>query len=291
MANTRQTVMWAVIAVLAVATAGLFYNYQKTNTELASVRTSEADVQSKYGQTIQAIAEIQDSLDTIHLGDDNPQFGSGQAAAERNLAGPNREAALDRIAVLRASIARNKERINELESGLKKSGVQVAGLQKLITNLRKSVADKEEHVAYLTTQVDSLQTQVTGLTVAVAQTQDTLRTRDIQVEDKRRELATVYYVVGDKSTLSKSGIVRTSGGVLGVGKTVVPAATVDHGSFTALDTDQETVIRIPSGKARLVTAQPSSSYELRPVGEDTMELHILNPDEFRKVREVIILTS
>jgi len=291
MATSRQTVLWAVIAVLTIGAAGLFYNYQKTSHELAATRMSEQDVEAKYGQTIQAIAEIQDSLDTINLGDDNPKFGSGEAATERNLAGPNREAALDRIAMLRSSIARNKERINDLEAGLKKSGVQVAGLQKLITNLKRSVADKETQVAFLSTQVDSLQTEVTGLNTVVAQTQDTLRTRDIQVEDKRRELATVYYVVGDKGTLSKSGIVRTSGGVLGVGKTVVPVGSMDLASFTPIDTDRETVIRIPSAKARLVSAQPASSYELRPVGEDMMELHILNPDEFRKIREVIILTS
>jgi uncharacterized coiled-coil protein SlyX len=287
MASSRQTVLWVVIAVLAVAAAGLFYNYQKTANELATVRTSEQDVQTRYGHTIQAIAEIQDSLDAL---DDASGFGSGPAATERSQAGPNREAALDRIATLRASIERNKARINELEENLKKSGGQISGLQKLITNLKRSVAEKEEQVAYLTTRVDSLQTEVTGLNTVVAQTQDTLRTRDLQVEDKRRELATIYYVVGDKDQLSKSGIIRSSGGVLGLGKTVIPAGSLDHAAFTPLDTDRETVIRIPAAKARLVSSQPASSYELRPVGEQ-MELHILNPDEFRKIREVIILTS
>ncbi len=287
MASNKQTGMWIAIAVLAIAAIGGFVAYSQKNTELAQVRTSEQDVQTRYGQTIQAIAEIQDSLDALG---EQGSFGAGSAATERSQAGPNREAALDRIATLRASIERNKERINELEAGLQKSGNEVKGLNKLIANLKRSVAEKEEQVAVLTTQVNELQTEVAGLNTVVLQTQDTLRTREMQVEDKRRELATVFYVVGDKSELTKSGIVKTSGGVLGLGKTVVPNSMSDRAAFTPLDTDHETVIRIPSAKARLISAQAPGSYELRIVGEES-ELHILNPDEFRKIREVIILTS
>lgn len=287
---SMRTALLATIVLLAAATVGLFVTYRKTATDLAGVRDSEQQVSERYGSTIQAIAEIQDSLNTISLGDESPKFTEGNLEAEKRMAGPNGQVALDRIALLRSSILRSKDRITQLEASMKLSGIKVTGLQKLIANLKHSVTEKEEVVAILTSRVDSLQTQVTGLTATVVETQDTLRTRDQQVEEKRRELATVYYVVGSKKELSQRGVIRSSGGVLGLGKTVLPATATSHDGFSTLDTDQELVIRTPAAKARVVSAQPASSYELRLV-DGHMELHILSPSEFRKVREVIILTS
>jgi hypothetical protein len=282
--------MWIAIAVLALAAIGAFVGYQKTASDLAAVRGSEREVQDRYGRTIQAIAEIQDSLNTIALGEESPNFGGTSADAERNMAGPNSQAALDRISLLRSSIQRSKERINKLEADLKRRGVENQGLAKLIANLRRSVAERELQVAVLSGEVDSLKTTVKGLNAEMAVTKETLHAREVEVEDKRRELATVYYVFGNKDQLSESGIVRSSGGVLGLGSTVVPAGSVDRSAFTPLDTDEQTVIVVPAKKARVVSAQPASSYELRPVNGQ-WELHILDPEAFRKIREVIILTS
>jgi hypothetical protein len=39
-----------------------------------------------------------------------------------------------------------------------------------------------------------------------------------------------------------------------------------------------------------VTAQPPASYELKAVGGQ-MELHILDPKEFRKVKHLVVMTK
>jgi len=289
----RKPTQWVLIGatvLLAGVTTALYVNNQKTKTELANAKMSESQVQDRYSRTIESIAEIQDSLDAISLGPEGTPMFQGQTEAERRMGGPNRKDALDRIAVLRTSIADNKARIQKLEANVKQSGVKVAGLQRLIASLKRNVAEKEDEVAVLNARVESLNTQVTGLTQTVAEREDTLRTRDTQIEDKRRELATVYYVVGNKKQLKDSGIIETKGGVLGIGKTITPSRTPNLTAFVPLDTDEETVIRIPTEKARLISAQPAGSYELRPVAGQ-MELHIINPTEFRKVKQVVILSS
>jgi uncharacterized coiled-coil protein SlyX len=279
-----------VVAVgLAITAAVLYSNMQQTKSQLASSQAATQESEDRYTHTIDAIAEIQDSLNAISAGE-GVAIVPGNARAEQNAGGANGQAALDRIALLRQSISNSKQRINQLESSLKKSGMKVGGLQKLVADLKRSVADREAEVAVLTTRVDSLNTQVTGLTATVTEREDTLHTRDVQIEDKRRELATVFYAVGSKGELSKAGIIRSSGGVLGLGKTVVPAPNPDPNAFTAMDTDQSTVIHIASPKARLISAQPLSSYELLPTGGG-LDLHILNANEFRKVKQVVILTS
>jgi hypothetical protein len=76
-----------------------------------------------------------------------------------------------------------------------------------------------------------------------------------------------------------------------VGKTVKPTGKYDESSFTPLDTDQETVIRIPAKKAMVVSPQAPSSYTLTMTSPDVMELHITDAKEFRKVKHLVIMTS
>ena len=85
-------------------------------------------------------------------------------------------------------------------------------------------------------------------------------------------------------------MIIAKGGLLGLGKTLQPSGLTDPAAFTPVDTDQETVVPIASAKARVLSAQAPTSYELR-LNNGQLELHILDPQEFRKVRQVVILTA
>jgi len=277
------------LIVVAVALAGvcavLFSRYQDASKQLAATQTAEGEIRDRYGATIEAIAEIQDSLSALALEETGARLAPG---GERTAA--STEDALARIAALRSSIEASKERIRKLESDLKASGAKSAGLSRLIENLKKTVDEKEAQVAVLSAQVDSLNTEVGGLTVAVAQKDDTLRTRTTQLEQKRRDIATIWYVIGSKQELVEAGVIETRGGVLGLGKTIVPSPHPNAGVFMGLDTDRLDTIRIPATKAKVVSAQPVTSYELRPV-DGVLELKILDAVEFRRIRQVVILTG
>jgi DNA repair exonuclease SbcCD ATPase subunit len=273
----------AVVVLLIGATAVLFRKYEKSSADFA-------ESQTRYNEAINAIAEIQDSLFAITPGDSALGLPTAGLQTEQSLTEPQTRQALDRIAVINKSIVRTKERIHELEGRLQKSGVRVAGLQRLITSLKQSVAEKETMVAELNGRVDSLQVQVVSLEGAVAQGQETIRAKEQTLEERRSELATIYLLMGTKKELSASGVIVSRGGFLGMGKTVTLTGRYDESQFSRLDTDQERLVRTPSPKARVLSAQPASSYELKLEGEQ-MELHILDPKEFRKVRHLVILTG
>ena len=262
--------------VLLLVTTLMFYGkYRQTSTDFANMQHEEESTRIRYGQAINEIAAIQDSLNAIVLGDNEARLIPSQLQAELGASQTHGDETLARVALLKAGIERTKNRIQQLDDRLKKSGVRIVGLERMVANLKRSVTEKEKQVALLTGQVDSLQTQVTGLVATV--------------EDKQRELGTVYYVIGSKKDLTNSGVVIAKGGVLGLGKTLKPSGQVDESMFAAIDTDQETVIRIPSAKAQVLSAQPVSSYVLQPVG-DELELHILDPTQFRKIRHLVIMT-
>ncbi|MBI5710458.1 MAG: hypothetical protein HZC42_09175 [Candidatus Eisenbacteria bacterium] len=282
-------VLAAVIVLLAGATAVLFQRYRKTSAELGDAESAAKSAQARYAEAFDAIAEIQDSLNAIAIGDTTVRILSQGLQAEQTLTEPHRREALERITSLDASLRRSKERIRRLEVGLNKSGVRIAGLERMIAGLKQTVAEKEELVGRLTGRVDSLQTTVAGLETVAQQDRETIRSQQQTLEERRRELGTIYYVIGRKRDLISSGVVVARGGLLGLGRTLQPSRAFNENLFTPLDTDHETVIHTPSSRVKVLSAQPASSYELKLVG-NRMEIHILDPREFRKVRHLVIMT-
>lgn len=289
----RQPVLVALIVGLVVLLgAGLFVfqKYRQADSDYRAMKTMEAETRNRYGEAINEIAMIQDSLNAIVLGDSTAALLPADLQAERRLMETRGDMALARIAVLKAGIERTKQRIQELDESLSKSGVRIEGLERMVANLRRNVARKEQEVAALAGERDALQTQVTGLTAEVAQREDSLAQQAEALEQRRRQLSTVWYVIGTKKELMGSGLAVAKGGILGLGKTLEPSGEFDPSLFTAMDTDHQQVIRIPARRAQVLSAQPASSYTLQPV-EGGLELVIVDPVEFRHVKHVLIMTS
>ena len=274
------------VAVLLGSTVMLYQKNQQTTAALTETQQAEVSARTNYADAFNSIAEIQDSLNAISVKDDNVRL---EQQSER-LTQPNREQVLASISRMNASIQRTKERIGLLETQLGKKGVQVAGLNRLLSNQKKLLAEKQEEVAALTTRVDSLQVAVAGLQTTVSEAQDTIVAKNQVIDEKQRELGTIYYVVGTKKDLAESGVITAKGGVLGVGKTIQLTGRLDESKFTPLNTDQENVIRAPGAKVRVLSAQPVTSYEIRQEG-NVAEIHILDPVEFRKVKHLVIMTA
>ena len=289
MRRTGVIALALVSLLLMGSTAMLYSKYRKSTDAYDQLSSDETNTRIRYSQAIGEIATIQDSLDTIVLGETPLQAGT--STSEMNLPPTSKEQVLERIATLKAGLERTKERIEELDARLKHEGVRIAGLEKMIGGLKKTAAEKELQIADLTAQVDSLHTQVVTLNTDVQTKQQTIDTQEQQLTDKQHELATVYYTIGKKKDLIHNGVVVSEGGVLGVGKTLKPSGQVNENSFTPLDTDQQTVIQIPAGKAQVLSPQAPTSYVLTSTGKESMELRITDPKEFRKVRHLVILLT
>jgi uncharacterized protein YoxC len=280
----------AVVVLLLGATGVLFQKYQRASNDFAQLQASEVETRNRYGQAINEIAVIQDSLNAIVLGDEAARLQPSELNSEQQLSNVKGDAALERIALLKAGIERTKEKIEILDANLKQSNVKISGLTKMVNNLKKNVAAKEAEVNELVAKVQTLETQVTGLTAEVQENETTIQAQGTTIEEKRSEIATVYYVVGSKKELTESGMVASTGGLLGIGKTLEPTGNANQAMLTPLDTDYQTTIRIPSEKVEILSAQPSDSYELA-VEEGETVLRILKPEEFRKVKHLLIMTA
>lgn len=282
-------ILTALVLTLAGGAAWLYTQLDQSRQHVADIETESQQTRARYSQAIDEIAAIQDSLSAIMLSTDGKLLAT-DLAKEQQLSETRGDAALARISEIKAGIDRAKTRIQDLDRQLKQSGVKVAGLQRMITNLKNNVTEKEAQVAALSTQVATLETRVTGLVAEVETNQGEIRQKDEVLEARRRELGTVYYAVGSKKDLTVSGVAVAKGGVLGMGKTLEATGRIDPALFTAIDTDQQSEIRIPSAKAQVVSDQPISSYELQVLGDETV-LRILDAASFRTVKHLVIVTT
>lgn len=275
----RRIIQLGVVVVVTFVLAATFYLYQmysRTASSLESSQKSERATQDQYAQAVEQIAEIQDSLATLMPEGERLPRGNASFEGERAMGGPSGQEILERIASVRAGLERGKARIADLETNLRKSGVRVSGLEKLVAGLRRSVKEREEQLAAMSGELQ--------------QVKDTLGVREATLADRQHELATVYYIAAPRRELMKSGVVVARGGVLGLGRTLAPSGNAPEALFSVLDTDLEQVLPLNAPKAKVVSAQPASSYELRLV-DGSMQLHILDPSEFRKVRQLVIVTA
>jgi Tfp pilus assembly protein FimV len=279
----------AVIVVLAIAAIALFVQYRNAQNNYTDMKVREETARVGYSEAFSAVTEIQDSLNAIAVGDSTLRL-AGRNRSEMKATEGVRRQALERISLLNASLQRNKDRIAKLETRLKRSGIHVASLEKAVAGLKQQVVEKEAQIAALGEQIGVLNTQVAGLQTQVAAGQDTLRQREQALEEQRRQAATIHYIVGTKNELVRAGVVKATGGFLGLGKTMAITSKPDETLYTPLDTDRESVIHTPAAKAEVLSPQPRASYELQLV-DGRMELHILDPAEFRKVKYLVVMTK
>ena len=102
-------------------------------------------------------------------------------------------------------------------------------------------------IAELTSQIDQ-QAQT------IATMQAKVDTLDMMVNDLRASQSKAYYVIGNEDVLIKKGIIVKEGGanllIARVGRTLVPARSLDRDLFTAIDTRNVHEIEVPDSTKR-----------------------------------------
>lgn len=283
-----------ILAVVAIVSLGVAFSLtqklRQSRADYAMLQAEEQATNTRYAAAIEEVASIQQSLSEIDLGEQGTQALQSELAQEQSLSEDRGEQTMARIAEIKAGVERANARIVELDEKVKAGEIKVAGMDKLIKGLRRSVAEKEQQITQLVARVDELQTQVVDLETEVAVMDEELQDKSASLEQSRRELGTVYYVVGTKKELSNAGIIESKGGILGIGKTMKPTGHFDDRQFTPLDTDFASVIPVEAEEARVVSAQPVDSYALAD-GGNGIELRILDPEAFRAVKHVIIVRN
>ena len=236
---------------------------------------------------------------------DQSRFLSEISAELAKVRAPIKQLRVSRESPLRASrdslIQRVRfitEKVNASDAKLKASEQRIRELSTLsdslrttlgetVTNYQTVIASQKETIDQLTEQINQFSADKVALVDSVNQLQD--------------KLNTVYYVIGTKDDLLKSGIIVKEGGsrflfvLWKSGQTLQPARELDPAAFHAIDKTKVTEIPFPDDKPYRIASRQDVRGLATPPGDHGEiagdRLKIADPDEFWKTSKFLILVE
>jgi uncharacterized protein YoxC len=283
----------AVAMLIVVVVLGVMY--QRQSARYAETRNAEETVRNQFNAALVSIAEIQDSLNSVVPAEEQIVHLAESSDMGTPVTQSQKDQMLGTISNLKESVRNSRERIKELEKSLKGSQAKVAGLQRVIDNLKQSVVEKEATIARLSNTVESLTSQVAGLesevrrgAMKMARQDQQLQSKGREIEEKRSEIGTIFYIVGTRKELKDKGVITASGGVAGLGKSDRVSGSFREEDFRTLDTDSQTEVPILGTEPEVLSSQSKASYSLE-VGSSSATLKITDAAEFRKVKYLVVV--
>lgn len=245
-----------VLAAGALALAACDGSKKQLEQTLAQVQTISAEKDSLLKDvmaTSQFMAEVNTELAKVRSRTAGKPVKGAPGEMENNLSPAEQREAI------KAKVAELTSRLNEAESRLSASrnrvrdltannaalSTQLAGYDSTIASFKTIIENQKTEIASLTEQVNALQVENTTLKQDKAVLTQDKATLTQEKADLTTEKNTVYYVIGTEDELFKKGIIMKQGGLLGFGKTAVPAATLHEADFTAADRTQMTEVAFP----------------------------------------------
>ncbi|GEM_PF-2219041 len=192
---------------------------------------------------------------------------------------------LTNIASIDRYIQKSKKRLRALRAKSAKWESQKAALQETIENLQKIIAQKEKDLAAMRAQVEHLNARV-------AEVEEELENKTEFIKVQEQQLRTGFYIIGTEEELKQKGIIVERGGFLGIHKTKTLAADFSTKDFLTTDITHTEVIPIAGSpkKVELISPHKDGTYNLLQTEENQTVLKITNPEEFWKIRYLVILT-
>jgi hypothetical protein len=223
------------------------------------------------------------------------------------------------INVIKEERAHVVAKIREIVARLDSSEARVASLRRRAADLAKhdstivaQVAAYEKTIADLRQQVDQQKTEyeatIAKQTVQIAELTskvDTVTKENVRLSGERAALAdtvteltseknTVYYVIGTKDELIKSGILVEEGHkrfLLVGGRPFAPARELDPSKFTKIDRLRDRVINFPAGDYKIFTRQNPTYASPFSAKDDKFSggLRIDQPEKFWEPSKFLII--
>ncbi len=271
---TRRIIVLAAGVLAFAACDGSKKQLEETLAQVQQISAQKDSLLKDVTATSQFIADINTELAKVRSRAAGKPVQGQPGEMESDLTpAQQREAIKARVAELAARLnesesrlTASRNRVRDLTAGNAALAAQLAGYDSTIASFQVIVDNQKTEIASLTEQVNALTVENTAL----KQDKATLTQEKTALTEEKAALTTekntVYYVIGTEDELFKKGIIAKQGGLFGLGKTAVPAATLDPASFTAVDRTEVMQIAFPKpDKAyKIISRQDVAALETMP---------------------------
>lgn len=262
----------------------LFAEKQKLSGEIATARTTDAEMTA-------TLEEVQKSLEEIRTKELKVLRSTLSVSQEGKTAGW-RDRLQAEIGTIRTTIRSDLKKLARLEKERQATGQKVAALEKLADELKRSLEEKETTIAALDARVLDLTGQVSVQASLIEQKDGLLQEKDEVIEERTKALNAGYVAVAPKKVLRSKGVVDRTGSVLGLGGAWLETGKYDPEVFRQIDTTLEAELTIPAAaaKVKVLPGHPKESYKLVSNGPGSSTLTVTDHDAFwRESRYLVVM--
>ena len=263
----------------------------KKSDELENTPAGQADLvrdRDNLGTAVAEYAAMVNELDSVLRTSSSRTGQSGDVVDDRL----RRREVLRQARALRHSLDSMGKRIEQLESEARKLGsanqsrlADIAALRATVAQLNDISDRQRAEIVRMGLQYDSL----SQINLANARTAVSLQAA---LTEKVEEQESVFVAVGSAKDLTRQGVIRRRGGIVGMGSTITPSLPFQQALFKPLRMSADTVIELPKPSAtyRVITSQNAAGAGAEALHRLSGKLVIRDPKVFwRDARYLIIV--
>lgn len=196
------------------------------------------------------------------------------------------------IVMINQMMAENHKKISRLEQKLKASNLQVAEFQRLLTNTKRELAERDSMVSTLMTRLEGLNFHIDSLQLTVQNLDSTNQQLTDSLTQQHYQLNQAWYAVGSADELVENRVLERKRTHKSVGKQYVLSASPNLSYCTEISMDSTKEIPVMSGKKGIafVTSHPEGSYELVENEQGGVtKIVIKNPQDFWRTSRFLVM--
>jgi predicted nucleic acid-binding Zn-ribbon protein len=283
--------------ILVVAIFGGVYLYTQKQAQLKSLSSEKTalfeQMQAKdslMNDLENTFSEIENNLTFIKEKRSKLSIEEGEGVKDQ------KKELLADITLMNTMLEESSKKIDELETKLKKSGINMRAFEKRIAALNSDISTQNNQIAELQQmieqkdfQIAELETKITEQNEFLANQTDSLARESQRLAERTNELNTGHVAYGTFQELKEKGLLTKEGGFLGLGSNKVVNNQFDEDYFTTLDIRDTKVIPLHAKKAQVISEHPTDSYSLVEEEGQIAYLQIDNPDEFWKISKYAVI--
>ena len=278
--KTLAGVSVALSLMVAGCTGNKGSSYDKLKTSYDSLLMQSDKNQADLNEAIGIINEVEGNLSQIADAEHRVQAD----ALKGELNQSQKQRIMDEISLLRQTLQENKQNLAQQQEKLKRSGINIAALDKKISLLTSQIAETDQMIQSLQADLESARgmiarqdSLITEQSEKGAVSEATIAIQNKRLQDQDAALHRAYYCFGTLSELKEENIIK-GGGLFSKAKVLPEGFNQEY--FKQVDTRDLTTIALFAAKAHLRTQHPASSYHFEKDADGNQTLVIDNQKDF-----------
>jgi flagellar basal body-associated protein FliL len=303
--KTKMILVAGLIILLLAAMGYMYHTLVQQKQQISQLQQENVMGEEEQKKLNSYITEITDTVNMVEtkLQDVRSKQVSITGMVTQSENDPNKKNKLiNDITVIEDQLKKDKKDVSELQSKMKKSNLRIKLLDDMVANLQKEIEKNESSMAELRASLEQKDQIIREKDVAIQSKEDTLsytkqnlRMVVGELEQTNQALDetknTAYYVIGTKKELLAKKVLTETGNFLH--KSVSVSRDFDTAAFTRIHIGKvsEFAVACAAKEVKLMPAPSASSYKLEETGKNGCVLKITNPEQFWKMRYLVVLTK